>query len=65
MSLSVGLKSGKELCIKAKKPFIPIHHMEARKSAPEAMGNDFRISRVEYILLFGHRCSDAADAGGH
>jgi len=29
-SLSVGLKHAKELCLKADKPLIPVHHMEAQ-----------------------------------
>lgn len=55
MSLLIGIKYGKYLCRKYRKPFIPIHHMEAH-----ALTARMHDKAVEYpflvLLISGGHC---------
>lgn len=53
LSLLVGLKHGKQLCVEGNKPFIPIHHMKAHALTCRML-QDIQFPYLVLLISGGH-----------
>jgi N6-L-threonylcarbamoyladenine synthase len=53
LSLAVGLKYGKQLCLEGKKPIIPIHHMKAHSLTCRMLA-DIQFPYLVLLISGGH-----------